>query len=79
MQTTEKARRVIESIQRNYYLHPDDVSKREQDPDGMESLRQDQTIARYEGMLELYVPVLSPHLPLAGSHRNSTPTLHISS
>jgi hypothetical protein len=27
---------------------------RKQDPDGMESLCQDQTIARYEGMLELY-------------------------
>ena len=55
MQTTKRARDVIGSIQRNYYLHPDDVAMREQDPEGMETLRQEQTIKRYDGMLELYV------------------------
>ena len=53
MQTTRHARDVIGSIQRNYYLHPDDVAKRERDPERMEALRQEQTIKRYEGMLEL--------------------------
>jgi hypothetical protein len=66
MQTTTQARRVIESIQRNYYLHPDDVTMREQDPDGMESLRQGQTIKRYEGMLELYVPMYLISYPIQG-------------
>jgi hypothetical protein len=55
MDTTREARNVIGSIQRNYYLHPDDIAMRERDPEGMEALRQEQTIKRYEGMLELYV------------------------
>ena len=51
----EDKNEVIASIQRNYFLHPDDIAKRQADPDGMESLRQEQTITRYEGMLDLYV------------------------
>jgi len=47
------ARRVIERIQRQYFLHPDDLALREQNPESDETLRQLGTIRRLEGALDL--------------------------
>jgi len=51
MTTVEQ--RVIENIQRNYFLHPDDIALRESNPDSFEAQRQQLTIDRQERMLEL--------------------------
>lgn len=56
METTEEARRIIESIQSRYYLHPDDIAARERDPHGIETKRHKDTIEDIERMLKLYPP-----------------------
>jgi len=55
MATRAEAGSVIEEIQRSYYLHPDDITARENDPEGAETKRQQETIKDREGMLELYL------------------------
>jgi hypothetical protein len=56
METTEEARQVIEAIQRERYLHPDDIAAREKDPNGQDTRRHEQTIKEFEDILELYAP-----------------------
>jgi hypothetical protein len=51
--SSAEARRVIESIQRQYYLHPDDLAFREQNPETAEAHRQLGMIRRFEGALDL--------------------------
>jgi hypothetical protein len=60
METTEEARQVIEAIQRERYLHPDDIAAR---PDRQDTERHEQTIKEFEDILELYAPdKIGPHI-----------------
>jgi len=63
METTEEARQVIEAIQREKYLHPDDIAARERDPHGLDTKRHEKTIEELERVLELYAPdKTGPHI-----------------
>ena len=77
METTEESRQLIESIQRSYYLHPEDIEAREKDPNGKETKRNEETIKQLEGMLELY-PSMTARPHYIESRRNFTRTLHTS-
>ena len=55
METTREAIRVIEEIQRSYYLHSDDIALRAKDPNGMDSLRNKETIESWKKFVKLYV------------------------
>lgn len=48
-----EAHHVIEEIQRLYYLHPDDILFRQQNPQSPETYRQEKGIKRLEGTLDL--------------------------
>jgi hypothetical protein len=48
-----EAYRVVEEIQKLYYLHPDDILFRQQNPRSPETYRQDKGIKRLEGTLDL--------------------------
>lgn len=79
METTEEARRVIESIQRKRYLHPDDIAAREGDPDGLDTARHEDTIEELERMVELYAPdKTGAHTKYVEFPKTSTPTPTIS-
>jgi len=53
MKSTAEARHVIEEIQRLYYLHPEDVLVRSENPESFETNRQTRGIKRLEGTLDL--------------------------
>ena len=57
MEMTNEARALIEDIQRSYYLHPDDIATWENDLEGAETKRQEETIKDRERILELCVSV----------------------
>lgn len=58
MDSDLSARELIEEIQREVFLHEEDLAFREQNPDTKETKRQLQTIRRLEGTLELFRPTL---------------------
>jgi hypothetical protein len=53
MQTPDKAREIIEDIQRSYCLHPEDLLFRETQPDSPEAKWQLNRIKRDKGYLEM--------------------------
>jgi len=54
METTSDADGVIKSIQRSYYLHAEDIAMRENDPEGVETKRQEEMLKSLEAILALY-------------------------